>query len=74
MCHTQLEYFGSICKKIASTLNEFKGKLNAKMTMKNVYYNLGCRCVNSILARMRIYCFQLNSHLDRNSITPNKLS
>ena len=49
--------------KNASTLNEFKRKLNANMATKNVYYTLGSLCVNSILASMRMHSSQLNSHL-----------
>ena len=40
------------------------------MAMKNVSYNLGSRCVNAILASMRMHSSQLNSHLYRNNITP----
>ena len=58
--------------KNASTLNEFKRKLNANMATKNIYYTLGSRCVNSILASMRMHSSQLNSHLYRNNITQNK--
>ena len=49
-----------------------KEKLNANMTAKNIYYNLGSRCVNSILASMRMHSSQLNSHLFRNNITHHK--
>ena len=42
------------------------------MATKIVYYILGSRCVNSILASMRMHSSQLNSHLYRNNITQNK--
>ena len=58
--------------KDASTINEFKRKLILKK-QKNKYYDLGSRCVNSILASMRMKCSQLNSHLFRNNIIQNRL-
>ena len=42
------------------------------MATKNIYYTLGSRCVNSILASMRMHSSQLNNHLYRNNITQNK--
>ena len=45
-------------------------KIN-KPLVHNIYYTLGSRCVNAILASMRMQCCQLNSHLFTNNISPN---
>ena len=57
--------------KNARTVSEFKMKIN-KPLVHNIYYTLGSRCVNAILASMRMQCCQLNSHLFTNNISPNK--
>ena len=57
--------------KNASTITEFKMKIE-KPVVKNVYYTLGSRCVNAILASMRMNCCHLNSHHFINNISPNK--
>ena len=46
-------------------------KIN-KPLVHNIYYTLGSRCVNDILANMRMHCCQLNSHLFIDNISSNK--
>ena len=55
--------------KNASTVTEFKMKIN-KPVVKNNYYTCGSRCVNAIMTCMN--CCQIDSHLFINDIFPNK--
>ena len=45
--------------KNARTVSEYKMKIN-KPLVHNIYYTLGSRCVNAILASMRMHCCQWN--------------
>ena len=46
----------------ANTIKDFKKKLN-KSRNDNPYYLMGSRCINSILASMRMHCCQLKSDI-----------
>ena len=54
-----------------NTIKELKRKLN-KSRINNPYYLMGSRCINSILASMRMHCSQLKSDIYRNNISNNR--
>ena len=57
--------------KNANTIEEFKMKLSKQQNI-NTYYSMDSRCINSILASMRMHCSQLKSDIYRNNISFDK--
>ena len=55
----------------ANTIKDFKKKLK-KSRINNPYYLMGSRCINSILASMRMHCCQLKSDIFRNNKSNNR--
>ena len=68
-CSIQL--WNALPQSVKNIDSQFKCKLNNSKRVKNQYFDLGDRKINTILGSIRLRCSQLNDDLTRNNILNN---